>query len=208
MGAPERILQDLSLVHVSEDPDCYQSSRQQALCSATCQCDGSQKAQLGVCSNKTVVPAALVSVHLWALKIRLLRGHNTASPPWNMMGVTAGAKVLMSTVSEMSFHFLRKTLHLRFISRSEQCPQPTLRTLPEGNENQDNSCRVNNLPDFCHIRIENEAWTLAGEKQNQAPTCTYTFWWERNIIRGWLFLQIHDGIMSYSCFSLHELQRN
>lgn len=64
VGVPERMLEDLSLVPVSEDPDCYQTSRQQAPCSAMCQCDGSQKALLDVCPNKTVVPAALVSVHL------------------------------------------------------------------------------------------------------------------------------------------------
>lgn len=116
-------------VPISGDSDCNQTSRQQAPCSATCQCHGSQKAVLDVCSNKTVVPAALVSAHSWALKTRLLRGHNTANPTWNMMGVTAGTKALMSTVSVMSFHFPRKTLNLTPISRSEQCPQPNLRTL-------------------------------------------------------------------------------
>lgn len=40
VGAPERILQHLSLVRISEDSDCYQSSRQQAPCAAMCQCDG------------------------------------------------------------------------------------------------------------------------------------------------------------------------
>lgn len=133
----ERILQDFSLVHASEDSDCYQTSRQQAPCSATCQRDGCQKALLDVCSNKTVVSAAVVSVQLWALKTRLLRSHNTASRTWNVMGVTAGATAPISTVSEISLYFLRKTMHFTSISRSEQCPQP------EGYESQDNSCRVN-----------------------------------------------------------------
>lgn len=106
----------------------------EAPCSATCQCDGCQKALLDICSNKTVVPAAVVSVYLWALKTRLLRSHNTARLTWNMMGVTAGATALISTVSEMSLHFL---MHFTPISRSQQCPQP------EGYESQDNSCRAN-----------------------------------------------------------------
>lgn len=168
----------------SEDSDCYQTSRQQAPCSAMCQCDGSQKTLLDVCSNKTAVPAALVSVHLWALKTRLLRGHKSHL---RHDGNHAGAKALMWT-------------------RSEQCLQHNWRTLPESKESQDNSCRVNKLLDFSWTRMENEAWTLAGGKQNQAPTCTYTFEWERSIIRGWLFLLIYDGIMSYSCFSLCELE--